>query len=155
MSLYSILIFLHSIIRWLLLLGLLWSIFVAIRGYFSGLAFSKSHNALRHWTATMSHFQLMVGFTLYTQSPLVQYFFTNAKSATLTDISFFSIIHGSLMLTAIALITIGSALAKRKTDSRDKFKTVAIFYSIALIIILIAIPWPFSPLAQRPYIRLF
>jgi len=36
---------------------------------------------------------------------------------------------------------------------KEKFKIMLLWYGIALIIILIAIPWPFSPLANRPYLR--
>ena len=62
-------------------------------------------------------------------------------------------IHSSLMLTAIVLITIGSAKAKRKPTDQEKFKTMLVWFSIALLIIFIAIPWPFSPFANRPYYR--
>ncbi|MCF0043079.1 hypothetical protein [Dyadobacter fanqingshengii] len=152
---FPTLIFLHSIFRWLVLFGLVNAVFVAFRGFSKNLNFSKKSDLIRHWTATIAHIQLMIGFTLYTQSPLVKYYFTNPKTFDLSEISFFSIIHGSLMLVAIIIITIGSALAKRKVADRDKFKTMAIYYSIALLIIFVAIPWPFSPLSQRPFIRLF
>lgn len=152
---FPTLIFLHSIFRWLVLFGLVNAVFVAFRGFSKNLNFSKKSGLIRHWTATIAHIQLMIGFTLYTQSPLVKYYFTNPKTFDLSEISFFSIIHGSLMLVAIIVTTIGSALAKRKVADRDKFKTMAIYYSIALLIIFIAIPWPFSPLSQRPFIRLF
>ncbi|MCF2506861.1 hypothetical protein L0663_25955 [Dyadobacter sp. CY107] len=152
---FPTLIFLHSIFRWLVLFGLVNAIFVAFRGFSKNLNFSKKSDLIRHWTATIAHIQLMIGFTLYTQSPLVKYYFTSPKTFDLSEISFFSIIHGSLMLVAIIIVTIGSALAKRKVADRDKFKTMAIYYSIALLIIFIAIPWPFSPLSQRPFIRLF
>lgn len=69
------------------------------------------------------------------------------------EFTFFGMIHSLLMLVAIIVITFGSALAKRKTTDREKFKTMLYWFSIALIIILIAIPWPFSPLANRPYFR--
>lgn len=152
---YPTLILLHSIFRWLVLFGLVYAIFIAFSGYSKNLSFTKRSDSIRHWTATIAHIQLMIGFTLYTQSPLVKYYFTNAKTFDLSEISFFSIIHGSLMLIAIIVITIGSALAKRKVADRDKFKTIAIYYTIALLIIFIAIPWPFSPFSQRPLIRLF
>ncbi|SKC00121.1 hypothetical protein [Dyadobacter psychrophilus] len=152
---FPTLLFLHSIFRWLVLLGLIYAIFIAFRGYSKNLNFTKKSDSIRHWTATIAHIQLMIGFTLYTQSPLVKYYFTNPKTFDLTGISFFSIIHGSLMLVAIIFVTVGSALAKRKVADRDKFKTIAIYYSIALLIILIAIPWPFSPFSQRPFIRFF
>jgi hypothetical protein len=69
--------------------------------------------------------------------------------------TFFRFVHISLMLTSVVLITIGSAKAKRIETSRLKYKTMLIWFSIALLIILVAIPWPFSPLANRPYFRTF
>jgi hypothetical protein len=59
------------------------------------------------------------------------------------------------MLTAIVLITIGSAKAKRKKQDRDKFRVIALWYTIGLLLILSSIPWAFSPLVSRPYLRGF
>jgi hypothetical protein len=59
------------------------------------------------------------------------------------------------MTVAVVLITIGSAMAKRQQTDHGKFKTMALWFLLGLIVILIAIPWPFSPLANRPYIRHF
>jgi len=59
------------------------------------------------------------------------------------------------MLTAIVIITIGSAKAKRKTMDKDKFKTMAIWFTIGLVIILTSVPWWFSPLVNRPNFRPF
>src|SRR3712207_6928027 len=59
------------------------------------------------------------------------------------------------IFTAIVLITIGSASAKRQSADQQKFKTMLIWFSVGLVVILVAIPWPFSPLAARPYLRLF
>jgi hypothetical protein len=57
------------------------------------------------------------------------------------------------MFSAIIVITIGSAMAKRKATDRERFKTMLTWYAIALLIIFLAIPWPFSPFANRPYFR--
>lgn len=151
---HQTLIFYHSIVRWLVLISLVYSIYRAYRGYFQNLKFSKHDNLVRHWTATIAHIQLIIGIMLYTQSPVVKYFWENFTEAiTIMDSTFFSLIHSILMLTAIVLLTIGSALAKRKSIDKEKFKTTLIWFSVALFIIFIAIPWPFSPLANRPYIR--
>jgi uncharacterized membrane protein len=83
----------------------------------------------------------------------VKYYFKYGDDV--TGAFFFGIIHIVLMLVAIILITIGSAMAKRKTGDEQKFKTILLWYSLGLLLILIAIPWPFSPLAQRPYMRFF
>jgi hypothetical protein len=59
------------------------------------------------------------------------------------------------MLTSITLITIGSIKAKRKTTDSEKFKIMTIWFSLAFLIILLMIPWSFSPLANRPNFRTF
>lgn len=151
---YQTLLFSHNAIRWLVLASLLYAIFRAYQGYVSKSAFSKIDNAVRHWTATIAHMQLLVGITLYFQSPITKQFWANFKTGRHHfDLTFFGLIHSSLMLTAIVLITIGSAQSKRKSTDREKFRTMLIWFLLALIILFLAIPWPFSPFANRPYTR--
>jgi Type IV secretion system pilin len=151
---YQTLTFYHSIVRWLVLASLLYAIYRAYKGYTSNAKFSKTDNSIRHWTATIAHIQLVIGITLYTQSPIIKYFWKNFNEAIHNiDTAFFGLLHIILMLIAIILITIGSALSKRKTTDKEKYKTMLVWFSISLIIIFIAIPWPFSPLANRPYFR--
>jgi hypothetical protein len=151
---YQTLTFYHSIMRWLVLASLLYAIYRAYKGYTSNAQFSKTDNAIRHWTATILHIQLVIGITLYTQSPIIKYFWNNFNEAIHNlDTAFFGFLHIILMLTAIILITIGSALSKRKSTNKEKYKTMLVWFSISLIIIFIIIPWPFSPLANRPYFR--
>jgi hypothetical protein len=45
------------------------------------------------------------------------------------------------MIIAIVLITIGWSKHKKKTTDSGRFKTFAIFYGLALLIILSRIPW--------------
>jgi hypothetical protein len=59
------------------------------------------------------------------------------------------------MTLAITCITIGASVAKRQDAAVKKFRSITLWYALALLLILIAIPWPFSPLAHRPYIRTF
>lgn len=151
---YQTLIFLHSLFRWLVLLSVVYSIFIAYKGYFSDKKFSKTDDSVRHWTATIAHIQLILGITLYSQSPIIRYFWKNFNEAKESfDLLFFGLIHIFLMLFSIVLITIGSAVSKRKTTDKEKFKTMLIYFIIALLIIFIAIPWPCSPFANRPYFR--
>ncbi|MBE7177640.1 MAG: hypothetical protein INR69_14625 [Mucilaginibacter polytrichastri] len=151
---FNTLIFLHSLFRWLVLFSLLYAILRAWTGLESERKFTRSDNALRHWTVTIAHIQLILGMALYTQSETVKRFFAHVSAhERITDPVFFGVIHISLMLLAIVLITIGSAKAKRKNVDSDKFRTMLLWFSIALLIIFIAIPWPFSPLATRPYLH--
>ncbi|MBD1387465.1 hypothetical protein IDJ75_19425 [Mucilaginibacter rigui] len=150
------LVFFHSIVRWAVLGTLLYSIYRSYTGYAQKLTFTKSDNSLRHWTATTAHIQLMLGIVLYTQSPNARFSLqATGDNGQLTQPFFFGVLHLLLMVSAIVIITIGSAMAKRKAIDSDKFKTMLVWFVVALLVILIAIPWPFSPLAQRPYLRSF
>ncbi|MGB3467214.1 MAG: hypothetical protein WBA74_18170 [Cyclobacteriaceae bacterium] len=153
---YSTVLILHSLFRWLVLISLVYTIIRAGRGYFSKSGFSYWDDKFRHWTATIAHIQLMLGVTVYIKSPLIKQYFADFKTSVSNwDLTFFGLFHIVAMLLAIVVITIGSAKAKRKATDAGKFKTMLIWFSIGLAILFIAIPWPFSPLANRPYIRLF
>ncbi|RYD59490.1 MAG: hypothetical protein EOP56_01095 [Sphingobacteriales bacterium] len=150
---YYTLLLVHSLLRWFVLISLGMSVFMAARGYKYYRPFATTDNLIRHLTATIAHLQLVVGMVLYSQSPVVKYFFSGA-SYTLESL-FFAAIHIILMLCAIVVITIGSAIAKRAPRDRDKFRNMLMWYGLALLSILTAIPWPFSPLAHRPLLRPF
>ena len=153
---YSTVLTLHSIFRWLVLCSLCYAIFRAYKGYVSRSDFSFVDNKVRHWTATIAHIQLTLGILVYIKSPMITYFFSDFRNlVTDWNLTFFGLFHSILMITATVIITIGSAKAKRKKTDRQKFKTILVMFSVALFLIFIAIPWPFSPLAGRPYIRAF
>lgn len=151
---YSIILFLHSIFRWLVLFSLVYAIFRAYKGYKSKSNFSRLDNKARHWTATITHIQLTIGVLIYLKSPIVKHFFSDFKNSISNwELTFFGLFHFVLMISAIVIITIGSAKAKREKSDFEKFKTMLVYFSIALFIIFIAIPWPFSPFVNRPYLR--
>jgi hypothetical protein len=144
----------HSILRYLVLLSILLVIYLA----WEGLTFKKSYTRL-HRIATasasgISHLQLLVGFVLYFFSPTAQSFW-QTKSMRWSDGLFFALVHFGLMSAAIVILTVGAALAKREVEERRRFRILFNYFVLALLIILIAIPWPFSPLAQRPWFREF
>jgi hypothetical protein len=153
---YNTLLIFHSFFRWLVLISLLYALYRAYRGWFTNQVFSKTDNMVRHTSATIAHIQLVLGITLYFISPIVDYFLHHFSTAVhLREIRFFGMEHSLMMLIGIILITIGSAKAKRKSSDKEKFKTIALWYSIALFIMITSIPWSFSPLVSRPYFRIF
>lgn len=153
---YPILLALHSLIRWFVLVSLFYSLYLAYRGLLGNKPFTGHDNFIRHTTATIAHIQLIFGIWLYFISPVINYFLHNYQDAIhIRQIRFFGMEHSVMMLVSIILITIGAAITKRKATDKQKFKTIAIWYSMALLIILINIPWPFSIFASRPYFRAF
>jgi hypothetical protein len=152
---YSLLLSLHSLFRWLVLLSLLLSISIAYKGWKRKLEFTPLANTIRHWTATIAHLQLLLGITIYFQSPVVRLPMPSDAHKLINEQPFFKYVHIILMLLSVVLITIGSAKAKRMPTAAAKYFTILIWFTAALLIIFVAIPWPFSPLANRPYIRSF
>jgi len=153
---YPILLATHSLFRWFVLLSLLYAIYCAFRGWFGNRPFTQFNNTVRHVTATMAHIQLTLGITIYCISPIIEYFFQNFKDALkIREVRFFGMEHSLMMFFAVVMISVGSAKAKRDGTDREKFRSMALWFTIGLLIILISIPWPFSPLASRPYYRSF
>lgn len=123
---------------------------------FNKTAYTKTDEKLRKYTVSFAHLQLLIGVILFFTSPLTSMLMNNFKSAvSIREIRFYGMEHSVMMLLAVALMTIGSALAKKKTDDAAKFKTVVIWFTIALVFILLMTPWPISPFSERPFLRLF
>jgi uncharacterized membrane protein YoaT (DUF817 family) len=49
--------------------------------------------------------------------------------------------HPTINILALVLITIGWSKHKKKMEATDKFKTIAVFYGLGLVLILSRIPW--------------
>ena len=151
---YAIVLTIHSYLRWLVLFSLLFAIYRGYRGWLRNKPFTAFDNKTRHITATIAHAQLLIGLWLYFISPLITYFLNHYKEAAKErSIRFFGMEHSAMMIISIIITTIGSAIAKRKKDDRQKFKVMALWFTVALLIILASIPWKFSPMASRPYFR--
>lgn len=153
---YEFLLPIHSLIRWLVLFTLLYSLASAAIGLLNNKPYSRIDNIMRSATSGLSHLQLLIGMTLYMKSPLVKFFFKDTSEGfKYADITFFSVFHISLMLTSVVLLTIGAAKARRKTEAADKHQAILLWFGIALVVIFLAIPWPFNPFASRPLLRTF
>ena len=62
---------------------------------------------------------------------------------------FFAIEHLTGMLIAIILLHIGKAQGKKAINDRSKHRRTLVFYLLALLIILLSIPWPFRQIGAR------
>lgn len=140
----------------MVVLSLLYAIYRGTRGWLGKRSFTLADNRVRHITATIAHIQLALGYVLYFNSPLIAYFRGNYQEAIRQfDYFFFGVLHVILMSVAVIVITIGSSSAKRSVTNQGKFRIMTLLFALGLLIIFIAIPWPFSPLAHRPYLRTF
>ncbi|PLK45679.1 hypothetical protein C0V77_06030 [Emticicia sp. TH156] len=145
---YTYTLFFHSFFRWLVLISLLMAIGSSIHGLITARIYSKTDKLLRIAVNTICHTQLIIGFVLYfALSPITGFFIKNGAGGN-DEIRFFGMYHLALMLGSIVVATIGSALSKKAVSDTQKFKTIAIWFSFALILILSAIPW-YRPLFRN------
>ena len=56
---------------------------------------------------------------------------------------FYAVEHVTIMSIAIVFVTVGRISSKKMKTDWQKHKRVFVFYSIALLLVLVAIPWPF------------
>lgn len=136
MTLYSFLLHLHSGFRYIVLLLVLLAIIRAWLGWLGKVAYSESHRKLNLFAMISVHTQLLIGLVLYFVSPFVKFGSDTMKDATTR---YWTVEHLTGMLIAIALITIGHARSKRGATSDAKHKSIAIFYTLALAVIVIII----------------
>ena len=99
--------------------------------------------------------QLLVGLGLYFSGvwfERLKHLGDNMKDASLR---FFTIEHEVMMIVAWILVHAGRVMVKKAPASSAKFKRSLIFFGIALLLILIAMPWPFREAVARPWFRWF
>ena len=155
MNFYAFLLLVHSWNRWLAVIALLATTGLAWYDWLAGKPYTKRDNMLRSMTVGLNHLQIIFGFVLYFQSPLIAYFRSDMQGGWHTpEVAFFGVIHISVMIIAALVLTVGGAIARRGETDMKKFCTVAIFFTIALVLILLAMPSPISPFAVRPWMRL-
>lgn len=142
-SFYNILKHAHSGLRWVVLIMLLYAIYNAFSKKGTG-TYSEGDRKLNLFTMVATHTQLLLGLIMYCMNPMVRLGWANLGAIMkVAPMRHLVIEHLIGMLLAIVLITIGHSKSKKATAGDVKHKKIAVFYAIALIVILLSIPWPF------------
>ena len=96
----------------------------------------------------------LIGLILYLfLSPITKLGIRNLAAAMRMDaVRFFTVEHLAGMIIGIALVHIGRVKIRKTTDASRKHRLAMIFFGIALVVIIISIPWPGMPVA-RPLLR--
>lgn len=146
----------HNLLRWVFLVFILISLIQSYSGWLGNKPYTRLANTFKTLTVSTIHLQLIIGLILYFVSPLVAEFLGNVGGSMKNkELRFFGMEHVIMMLLAVVFVTIGSAKSKRQPTDTAKYKTVAIWFTIALLLILVAVPSEFSPMNVRPNFRGF
>jgi NADH:ubiquinone oxidoreductase subunit 2 (subunit N) len=128
----------HSILAYAALGLLLLASFNAIFGLSSKKIFKDKDLRLSLFTLIICHIQLLIGLILYFVSPLGADQLGNMKDAAMR---LTSLEHPLINIIALALITIGWSKHKKEESNNGKFKKIAVFYTLGLVLILSRLPW--------------
>lgn len=150
---YTGLLHLHNIMRWVILIFLIIALVRHLSGMNSNKLFTDGDRKTGLFLMISAHLTLLLG--------LYQWFAGNwgfkkiqelGMSGVMKDPAarFFAIEHLLGMLVAIILITIGRRVSKKNLPDDVKHKRSFWYYFIALILVLASIPWPFREAVARP-----
>ncbi|MBI3510645.1 MAG: cytochrome B [Bacteroidetes bacterium] len=132
----------HSVLRWALLLLLIMAIVKSFSGWKGKKAFTDGDRKVALFTVIFAHTQLVIGLVLYIMGKWYQHIDTTDEMVKSVH-RFFAMEHSTMMILAIAFITIGSVSSKKASAAENKHKRIFAWFLTALMLILAAIPWPF------------
>jgi hypothetical protein len=140
---YSFVLTLHNIFRWLVLIIGIIAIVRAFIGWFGQNVWGELDDRLSLGFTISMDTQFLLGLLLYLfLSPITTSAFANFGAAMGdSGTRYFLVEHSLMMVAAIVLAHIGRSRAKKQDSDKGKFRTTAIFFTISLLIVLAAIPW--------------
>ena len=141
---YNGLLHLHSVLRWIILILLLVAIYKSFADRHT--AFTPGHKKTGLFLMICADLMLLVGLYQWFAGPWgLKSIRSNGMAVVMKSptLRFFAVEHLIGMLIAIIFIHIGYTYAKKNVPDAVKHKRALLFYGLALLIILISIPWPF------------
>jgi hypothetical protein len=147
---YSSVLWLHSWLRWAVLIAGLVAWLRAIGGKTARRPWTPQDELWNLLLTISVDLQFVVGLVLYAfLSPIVRQGLRNFSAAMQVNVvRFFMIEHVLGMIAGIALIHIARVKIRKTTDSQRKHRLAMVLYGIALILIIISIPWPGMPVSR-------
>ena len=146
---YNGMLHLHSVLRWVILILLL----VALFKHFTdrNKPFTAGHKKLGLYVMICADLLLLVGlYQWFAGNWGLKSIQANGMSVVMKNsvLRFFAIEHTTGMLIAIILIHLGYSYGKKPVPDPQKHKRILLYFGLALLIILISIPWPFREVGQ-------
>jgi cytochrome bd-type quinol oxidase subunit 2 len=123
----------HSGFRYIVFILVVIAIIQSLVGWLGKKPYTDANRKMNLFAMISAHTQLLIGLVLYFLSPLVQFASSTMKN---NELRYWTVEHLTGMIIAIALITIGHSRSKKATTPEGKHRAVAIFYTIAFLVIV-------------------
>ena len=147
---YDLVLFAHSWLRWLVLLAGLAAIARAVSGVNTRRPWTPLDDRGGMWFTAALDLQMLIGLVLYAfLSPVTQSAFVDMAAAMrAAPVRFFAVEHPVGMIVSIALAHVGRVRIRKAPDSESRHKRALVFFGLALLVLLLSMPWPIGPGAR-------
>lgn len=157
MFFYELFLSLHNVGRWLVVVFAVIALVRAFRGWFGKLDWKPLDDRAGLLYTIMLDTQVLLGIILF-------FFFSSDSTALFRNFGaamanptqrFYGLEHWFLMVIAMVLAHVGRTMSRRAQAALSRHKRAALWFTVSLILVLLAIPWPFLKDVPRPLFRLF
>lgn len=134
----------HNILRWVVVLGGVYAIFLALKGLLSQTRWGINEQRSGLIFTAALNIQFIIGLILYFISPLGSRLLTSGDMAAVMRnniMRFFAVEHLSIMILALLAAQLGYSLSKRAKSDRAKFIRASAGYVLAALLIAYGTPW--------------
>lgn len=141
---YKGMLHLHSFLRWVILILLLVAIYKSIAD--RAKPFTSGNKRIGLFLMICADVMLLLGlYQWFVGDWGLKSIQRNGFSVVMKTpaLRFFALEHTIAMLAAIVLIHFGYSYSKKSVTDSQKHRRLLLYYGLALLIILISIPWPF------------
>jgi hypothetical protein len=146
---YNGLLHLHSLLRWVILILILVAIFRSLAD--RNKPFTPGHRKTGMFLMITCDIMLLLGlYQWFAGDWGLRSIRLNGMSVVMKNSSlrFFAVEHIAAMILAIILVHIGYSYSKKSIPDKSKHTRTLLFYGLALLIILVSIPWPFRDIGH-------
>lgn len=135
---------LHSLTRWIVLVLAVIALFRAYRGWLGKQPWTEMDRKIGVFFGAGMDTQLLLGGILYFLGnwgvkafAMAEQVAADQRMATL----FFAVEHTFAMLVAVVLVHVGSVMSRKAPDDASKHQRAALWFTAALLLVMVAIPW--------------
>lgn len=141
---YTTVLILHSLVRWLVLFFGIISAVLGLAGWASRRSWTTVDEVFSTWCTITFDIQFLLGILLYAVlSPFTAQAFQDFGAAMKNPgLRYWTVEHETLMVIALVLVHIGRVRIRKSVAPINKHRAAAIFVGIAMLLVLLGIPWP-------------
>ena len=141
--LYTLTLAAHNIMRWIVLILAIYALYRVFAGLFGKKAWSEADRKALSFYAIGMDVQLLLGLLLYFVFGGWFGMVTSDMASVMRNsgMRFFAVEHFAVMLVAVILAHVAVVMARRGGEDKAKFRNGAIFVTLSVLAVLVAIPW--------------